>query len=645
MMPRLLRYFIPVVVAGALAAPALAAADLEQQRRDYLAAQAALRAGDLARFRQVRPKLDDYLLRGMLDYEFLKDRVAATPPKVLREFLAEHAELPASQALRTRWLEHLARTQDWENFFREYRDVPDDSPLNCTRLRYLLSVSTDREGLLTEVDRLWSTGNRLPDACEPVFSVWRKAGHMTNERLWERIGLAIEQRNLSLAGHLGTYLEERDRAWLQRWLAMHRNPAAGLRDIRYPVETPVARQIVRHGVVRLAFNDPEEAMRVWTTLQEKYEFFGEDESYVLRFVGLLAAQRHLPQAVEWLSAVPADANDANLRHWRVRAALRAGQWRTGLRFLSALTQEEQGQSEWRYWKARLLEQIGEAPAARALYNEVARERSYYGFLAADRLGMDYAMQHVSIEPTPAEVGTMLARPGIQVARELYTLGEIMDARRQWAWTTRAMNNRQLQVAAVLAREWGWHDRAILTVAKSDHLDDLELRFPILYRDIVEATAERNNIDPSWVYGVLRQESAFVTDARSPAGALGLMQLMPQTGRQAGRRIKLTVRSNSAILDIENNLRLGASYLRTVLDVNRGNQVLATAAYNAGPNRVRGWLPATDGLPADAWVESIPYTETRNYVKNVLGFTAVYDYRLGVGPTRLVDRMVDIAPSP
>lgn len=644
MMPRLVRYFI-LVAAGAVIAPAAAAPDIEQQRRDYTAAQAALRANDTARFRQLRAKLDDYLLRGMLDYDFLKDRIGATPPATLRQFLTENTELPSSQALRIRWLEHMARSKDWDNFFREYRDIPEDAELNCVRLNYLLGISKDQEGLLTEVDRLWSTGNRLPDACEPVFTTWRKAGHMTNERLWERIRLAIEERNLSLAERLGNFLDERDRVWLRRWLAMHRNPAAELRDIRYPVETPVARQVVRHGVVRLAFNDSAEAMRVWKNLQEKYEFFGEDESYVMRYVGLLAAQRHLPEAVEWLSAVPADANDADLRHWRVRAALRAGQWRTGLRFLSALTQEEQSEAEWRYWKARSLEQIGESQTARTIYNDVARERSYYGFLAADRLGLDYSMQHVSIEPSPEEVSTMLSRAGIRVAKELYTLGETADARRQWAWTTRAMSNRQLQVAAVLARQWGWHDRAILTIAKSNHLNDLELRFPILYRDIVEATAERNNIDPSWVYGVMRQESAFVADARSPAGALGLMQLMPQTGRQTGQRIKLPVRSNSAILDVENNLRLGASYLRTVLDVNKGNQVLATAAYNAGPNRVRSWLPAGDGLPADAWVESIPFTETRNYVKNVLGFTAVYDYRLGVAPTRLQDRMVDIAPPP
>ena len=181
------------------------------------------------------------------------------------------------------------------------------------------------------------------------------------------------------------------------------------------------------------------------------------------------------------------------------------------------------------------------------------------------------------------------------------------------------------------------------MAKSQHLDDLELRFPILFRDMVEDSAQKSEIDPSWVYGVMRQESAFVTDARSVAGALGLMQLMPQTGRQTGRRLNLNINSNSAILKVENNLRLGAGYLKNVLDVNNGHQVLATASYNAGPHRVKGWLPKADNLDADAWVESIPFNETRNYVKNVLGFTMVYAYRLGNTRLRLQDRMSPVLP--
>jgi soluble lytic murein transglycosylase len=644
MMPRFVLHFILIALGAGL--PPLAHADVdsgEQNRRTWQAAQSAIKSGDLRRYRQLRGELDGYVLSGYLDYEYLKDRIPDTPKETLHAYINNNLDSPLSSQLRLKWLQYLVRQQDWDTFLQEYREVDESSELNCRRLDHLLRTNQEQFALLAEVEYLWLTGNRLPAACDAVFNAWRKAGRMTSQLVWDRIGLAMERRNLSLVQELKTYLDHGDRVWVDRWLAMYRNPARELREMRYPVETPVARMVVRYGVVRLGFTDPAQAMQEWSRLKEKYEFFGEDDNYVLRWVGILAAQQHLPGAVEWLSAVSASSNDESLRQWRVRAALRAGQWQTGLRFISALSEEEQKDSEWMYWKARLLEKTGDKKAAWPIFSELATERSYYGFLAADHVGRDYSMQHVSIDASPEEVSAMLARPGIQMAQELFIMGEVIAARRQWAWTTRAMGSRDLQVAAVLARHWGWYDRAILTVGKSDQLDDLELRFPILYRDMVEDSAQKSDIDPSWVYGVLRQESAFVTDARSGAGALGLMQLMPQTGRQTGRRLNLNIHSNSAILKVENNLRLGAGYLKNVLDANNGHQVLATAAYNAGPNRVKEWLPDAEGLDADTWVESIPFNETRNYVKNVLGYTMVYAYRLGNTRLRLQDRMLPIRP--
>jgi soluble lytic murein transglycosylase len=582
-------------------------------------------------------------LQPYLDYEFLKDRIPITPAAKLHDFLERNPEAVVSDQLRKKWLKLLIERGDWNTVISEYRDVDPDNELNCQRLSYLIRVSQEQSGLMAEAGKLWLTGSRLPAACDPVFEAWRKAGYMTSDMVWARIQIAMEKRNLTLAESLGRYLEPTERVWVQRWLEMHRQPQQELLHLRYPVETPVARHIIRHGVVRLAYTDPDEAMRLWQTIKERYEFFGEDDNYVLRWVGILAAQAHHPRAVEWLSAASADVDDETLRQWRVRAAIRNGEWQTGLRFLALLPDLEQKEGEWRYWKARMLERTGEEKQAKILYRELANERSYYGFLAADRIGQPYAMLHVSVQASPEEVSATLARPGIQMAKELFTLGDTVAARRQWTWITRQMNNRDLAVAAVLARHWGWYDRAILTVSKSDHLDDLELRFPVLYRDIVEANAQRNNIDPDWVYGVLRQESAFVSDARSEAGALGLMQLMPRTGQLTGRRINLRLPNNTAILNVENNLKLGTSYLRTVLDVNHGHQVLATASYNAGPNRVREWLPEDKPLDADVWVDTVPYNETRNYVKNVMAFTTVYGYRLEAVLRRLQERMPSVLP--
>ncbi len=642
-----MRYVILLLMALLAARAALAGVftyEEEEQRRDYQMALQALRAGDLGRYRALRSRLEGYILRGYLDYEYLKNRLATTPAAEIRRFLEENAAAPVSDTIRKKWLRLLAARGDWQTFLTEYRDIEDDPELQCLRLEHLLRTSQAQAVLMAEVETLWLTGRRLPDACHRVFELWRRAGHMTTELVWARIGLAMEKGQLGLAGELARYLASAEHVWVRRWQAMHRDPLGEIERLSYPVETPVARRIVTHGVVRLAFRDPAEAARQWRALKARYQFFGEDENYVLRYIGILAAQSYLPDALEWLSMVSADPHDISLARWRVRAALRAGQWETARRFLAALPQQEAQSSQWRYWRARALEETGSRNEALRLYRELASERSYYGFLAADHLGAQYTMQHAPIEATPQEVSAMLARPGIQMARELYALGQINDARRQWHWAIRHMNNRELAVAAVIAREWGWHDRAILTVSRSDHQDDLDLRFPLLYRDVIIDTANRFGVDPSWVYGVVRQESAFVVDARSPAGALGLMQLLPSTGRYTGRKLNIRLSGRYALLDVENNLRLGVGYLKDVLERHDGHQALATAAYNAGPNRISAWIPERAPLDGDVWVETIPLDETRDYVKNVMAYTAVYEHRLGTRPTRLHHRMPAVVAS-
>jgi peptidoglycan lytic transglycosylase len=615
----------------------------DAQRRDYEAALDALRAGNVAHYQILARRLDGYVLHPYLEYQFLKDRLNATPPETIRRFLTEAAPAPVSDLLRRKWLRLLAARGSWETFLVEYKDIEDDPELQCMRLNRLLKVSDYQAPLLEEVANLWRTGQRLPGSCDAVFAAWRAGGHMTPEIVWERIRLAMEQRNVTLAAHLASYLAVGDRVWVNRWIAMHRHPERELANIRYPVETPIARMIVRHGVVRLAFRDPQEALDRWEALKKKYQFFGEDDNYVMRYIGILAAQDHLPSALKLLSAVSADAADENVHLWRLRAALLAGQWETAKRFVAGLTADQQTEPEWRYWKARILEHTGNTTEARRLFDGLARERGYYGFLAADRLGFPYSMQHTPVDATPEEVSAMLARPGIQMAQELYSMGEVIDARRQWAYTTRHMSKRDLAVAAVIARQWGWHDRAILTVNRSDYQDDIELRFPLAYRDVIETNANRHGLDPGWVYGVVRQESAFVPDARSGAGALGLMQLMPATGRLTGRRLNIPVRGAHALLDVEKNINLGAGYLRQMLDRYDGNEVPATASYNAGPNRVNDWFTGDGPMDAEIWIETIPIDETRDYVKNVLAFTTVYDFRLDNHPLRLQSRMPAVAP--
>ena len=638
-----------LLLALLLPAPAPAGAgdaDLSRARRDYREARQALRQGQLARYQRLRARLDGYLLVAYLDYAYYKKRVAKTAPAVLARLIERHADTPVSRWLRKRWLRALAARGDWDRFMAVYRPIPGAADLACHHLERRRLAGAGWEALDADLDRLWRHGRPRPAVCERLFRRWHAAGGLKRDRVWARIRAAMRRGQLGLARRLARdYLDAEDRIWVTRWRRMHRRPRQALARIDFPLKRPVARMVVKHGLDRLARRDPELAMRTWERLRAAHPFDARDEQDVLRALGLRAAYRQLPVALDWLARVRPGPGDRELAAWRLRVALRAGDWTRVGTFLDQLDDGTRREAGWRYFRARYLEWAGRGGEARRLYRALARERDYYGFLAADRLGTPYRFAHRGVAVPGRLVRALAGQRGFRIARELFLIGELANARRQWRWATRALDARGLKAAAVLAHRWGWYDRAILTVSRAGHLDDLDLRFPVVYRELVEANARRARIDPGWVFGVMRQESAFIPDARSRAGALGLMQLMPRTGRLVARRLRLRPPSRRRLLEAPVNVRLGTHYLRAVLDRHGGHQALATAAYNAGPHRVRRWLPAKHPLDADLWVEAIPFDETRRYVKNVLAFAAVYDHRLGYPLKRLTDRMPPVPPRP
>ncbi|MDH3560067.1 MAG: lytic transglycosylase domain-containing protein, partial [Gammaproteobacteria bacterium] len=334
-------------------------------------------------------------------------------------------------------------------------------------------------------------------------------------------------------------------------------------------------------------------------------------------------------------------HDKSTREWRIRRAIAAQDWDSVLAHIDTLPVDERQTDEWDYWHAYTLEQAGQRLAAMNEYSRLAKERSYYGFLAADYLDWPYKMGDEPLTYDAAAIEQLRQTPGMVRARELYLADLITDARREWAHATREMDNDELKLAALLAREWGWNDRAILTVARTGDYADLKLRFPLDHVEAVHDHARHNRLDPSHVFAVIRQESAFNKDARSPAGALGLMQLMPKTGRVTARKNRIPLSSTRNLLEVEKNIRIGSAYLREVMDRFDDNTVLATAAYNAGPHRVQGWLPETDDESTISWIANIPFSETRKYVQRVLAYAAIYDWRMDRTITRLEQRMPDI----
>lgn len=627
----------------------------EQQRADFLAARKALDAGDMKTYQRLSGQLRDYSLFPYLLYDELRGRVADAPEREIRDFLSRYSDSSVSSRLRVAWLRAMISAKQWRTYLQEYRPYPDEEgvALHCYEMfaRYQLSGGQDLpQEWLAEVQRLWLTGKPQPDECETVFTRWRADGYLTKDMVWQRIRLAMDNRQTEFADRLAKELDGDGRKWMQRFQRMHKNPEDMLGHTDFKAAHPKAGDILRHGIKRVARSDALLAAERWQQIKAAHSFSPEDIAVTEREIALSAALQHQPQALGWLAAVNPAQADERVRQWRVRTALAQQDWPAVLAWVDAMAPAERENEQWRYWRARALEQLGPTATGASprsspeqIFSELAQQRSYYGFLAADRIAKPYEMKSQPIRYTPDELAAMSTLPGIARCYELYQLGMIGAARREWDYVVAGLGERERQLAAVLASRWGWHERSIFTLAKTQHNNDLELRFPTLFRDQVFASAEQHDIDPAWIYGVIRQESAFMPDARSSAGALGLMQLMPATGKSTAKLLDSPIRHISELLGVDKNIQIGSAYLRHVLDVNNGHQAMATASYNAGPQRIKQWRPdATQG--ADIWVENIPFTETRNYVQQVMAYSAIFGQRLGRAIVPLRERMPDVTPA-
>ncbi|MEK7323313.1 MAG: transglycosylase SLT domain-containing protein [Pseudomonadota bacterium] len=615
-----------------------AANDIEQQRARFLEAESALAANDLQRFQTLADEVRGYPLYPYLIYaELSRNLSIARDPEVSR-FLDIFKQTPLAPLLRQHWLTYLAAEKQWTSFLRHYQPGA-DTTLLCFQ-RQALYQTGQRQAALGDMEKLWLAGRGQPQACDPLFDAWRETGALTPALIWRRIELAMDKGELSLARHLAKQLPGADQAWFETWITVHDNPNQATTLGLLAEDGPRARTIVLYAVQRATQRDVAAGGMLWDAVKTHYPFSAAERAAVERRLALGHALRGNPEALDRLAALDPQQLDGTLREWRVRVALSLGDWPAVEIWIDQLNSEERQTPRWQYWRARALEAAGN-PEAKGIYESLARTRNYYGFLAADRIDAPYAMESQPLTVDADSLASIEKLPEILRARELFLLNRAAEARREWTYATRAMTATQLSHAAKLAERWGWHDRAIYTLAATPFNDDLSLRFPVAHAEAVLAAARDSRIDPAWAYAVIRQESAFMADARSSVGALGLMQLLPRTAQDVARALKVRLDGTRTLFDADTNIRLGIAYLRTTLDRFADNAVLATASYNAGAARVESWRPADNFIAADIWVETVPYYETRNYLQQVFAYTVIYDHRLGRTPTPLKTRMSPI----
>lgn len=603
-------------------------------RLNFLAAENSLKRGDLKTYRQLKQKLHDYPLVPYLEYQEIKQKLSSQRPEIVRAFLRKQNNTPLSSLLLREWLKHLAKRQRWQTYL-EFSTTGGSTTQRCHRLQAMIKTG-QHDQAFSEVEPIWLSGHSRPKSCDPVFKAWIDANKLTTKLVWQRVELAMTIGQTRLARYLKRFLPEADQEWVELWISLRRNPEKVAQLLNKP--HPMQDEIVVHAVRRLATRNIAMALDVWQKYHANPIFSDQQHLHVARTLASHLIRKPQDQLIQQLgNLVPPHLRlDSKLSEKWFQAALQQGNWERVLLAIDNLPDEEKHKERWRYWRARALVQLGQTENGEKLLGSLANQRSYYGFLAADHLGgrLKFLHQPLSIDENQiSRVGTL---PGMIRARELKALGRDLAARREWNLALKYSSTEGLKAAAKLATEWDWPSQTIITLARIRQWNDLELRFPLNHRQQVDRHAKDHGIDSAWIYAILRQESAFNTDARSSAGALGLMQLMPRTARQVASKTKLGPVTSKDLYLPNINIELGASYLSQVYLQLQENPVLATAAYNAGPYRVLKWLP-DEAQATDVWIETVPFHETREYLKRVLAYTLIYTQRLGGNPTSLPEQ--------
>jgi soluble lytic murein transglycosylase len=596
-------------------------------------------------YQSLLEQLDGYPLLPYLEYAGISPRItqlatAGTDHTSVDEFLTRNAGTYLGQRLEREWVLALAEQARWSDVVDHHNKANTNTELTCHALRARLE--TGDTSALQEVAPLWNVSVSQPNVCDPVFETWIAAGYPTPDIAWQRFEKTLKADQDSLANYIARQMPAREQQLAQLYIRVDKEPQTlnDLPDFTVPTDKPEMQAIILHGLRQLAQSDATHAMTLLTRDNFDQTLSDAERGELQRFIIMrLLTQGHINEAEIVLQTNPLLISEA-LGGWILRDALKQQDWARIETWLNLLPADLQTSERWRYWRARMLiskDTRESKEKARQLYVQLAELRSFYGFMAADYLERDYAMVDKPIAADPSQIAALTDMPAIVRAHELYLIGEEASARAEWQHATAGMPEQQIIASGKLADSWGWHRNGIQAMIQVSYWDDLQLRFPLAYSDIVAEAADQNDLTPHLVFAIARQESAFMQDVRSSAGAMGLMQLMPATAQQTAKGAGMQI-TNQDLFRPEVNVQLGSRYLSQLMEQFDDNRILAAAAYNAGPNRVKRWLEETGEtpVPLDIWIETIPFGETRGYVQNVLTYSVIYGYRMGRAIELLTD---------
>jgi len=636
------------VAAAVLVFASLAgAARAEPSDAEFLAARNMFERGDRSKLAVLAPSFAGTLLEPYVVYWQLKLTLDTAATDDVRSYWARWPDTPLADRLRVDWLKAVGKRGDWGSFALDYPPPTDqDSELQCLGIRFRLQLEGD--AALAQAKPLWFTGKSMPDACDPVFDALAKAGLLSTDDRQARFRLAVEAGNFRLAQAIAADFPRKERISRREFARADRDAAHLLFLGDFDWRQRAGRDLALYALERAARSDAAGVRAAW--VRQRTNLPEPDRRYGNARLAFHAARQLVPTANDWFREAEGVPLDEAQHEWRVRAALRAGAWPDVLATIGAMPPALAEERAWRYWRARALAAAGRTDEAKAIYTALAPENRFYGLLAREALGRaavpDAAAGATAATgaPAPAEsaIAAFGAQQGVRRAVKLAGLGMKIESLREWIYAIRGRDDDGLLVAAEYARRQHLYDRAINTAERTVERHDLSLRYLMPYREYFVAAARANEIDEAVLLGIARQESRFSAEVVSSAGAVGLMQLMPPTARWVARKMGRDDYRPSRIGDVETNTQFGAFYFKYWLDRLESLPALAAAAYNAGPRRAQAWRPPMP-LEGAIWVETIPFNETRDYVKKVLANSMFYASELDQPYLSLYARLGTVPP--
>lgn len=601
----------------------------------FLTARDAFRAGDRNKLERASSQLGNHELASYVENYRLRMWMDQGDSASMRSFFERNEKSYVVEKLRADWIRWLGKRAAWNEIDLEYpKVVAPEQDVTCYSQQARLARS-DRT-VFEEVQKQWLTLLEPPEACRPLIDALVGSQRMSSDDVWNRARRQLEINRPTWTRSTLNYLPDSqmpDGRSLDTALA---NPMGFL--ARQPAgwnATRPGRELAAFAVQRIAANDPRAAADALESLKAKLQ--EPEKQWAWGQIGLQAAKKHMPEAVSWFESAGKIALSDDAYQWKVRAALRAREWGIVHNTITAMPAALAAQPEWIYWLGRAHKAGGRTTDANALFEKIAGQASFYGNLADEELGRAIMPPPKARPASAEEQKAARDNPAIRRALNFFRLEMRTEAVREWNWALRGMDDRELLAAADLARRNQIWDRAINTADRTRSEHDFNLRFLAPYGEQVRPAARNQSLDDAWVYGLMRQESRFVTSAKSNVGASGLMQLMPATAKWVAKKIGLRDYNHGRVNETETNVLLGTSYMRLVMENLDNHPVLASAAYNAGPGRAKKWR-AEQPLEGAIYAESIPFSETRDYVKKVMSNAVYYSAIFNGKPDSLKARL-------